>query len=131
MLECLILGDSIAAGISMNRPECAVHAKVGITSRKFVDSNITKELAAKTVIISLGSNDSENMKTLKELFTLREVVKADRVYWVLPANSAKKLEAVEIVADKFEDKTVKITELSKDGVHPTRRGYQTLVSQTR
>lgn len=126
MLECLILGDSIAVGVAQYRPECEVHAKVGINSRNYVDRNITKDFAANTVIISLGSNDPKNMKTLIELFALREVVDAKRVYWIVPAINANAQEAVKIVADKFEDKILFIPQLSKDKVHPTTKAYKQL-----
>jgi len=131
MLECLIIGDSIAVGTAQHRPECAVIAKVGITSRSWVDKHITKDLQADTVVISLGSNDSKNMATLKELFTVREVVRAKQVIWIVPAVKPEKQEAVEIVADKFEDKIVRITELAKDGVHPTANGYKVLANKTK
>lgn len=131
MLECLIIGDSIAVGTAQHRPECAVIAKVGITSRTWVDKHITKDLRAETIVISLGSNDSKNMATLKELFTVREVVRAKQVIWIVPAVKPEKQEAVEIIADKFEDKIVRITELAKDGVHPTANGYKVLANKTK
>ena len=131
MLECLIIGDSIAVGTAQHRPECAVIARVGITSKSWVNKNITKDLSAETVVISLGSNDSANMATLKELFSIRQVVKAKKVVWIVPAIKPEKQEAVEIVADKFEDKIVRITELSKDGVHPTANGYKILANKTK
>jgi lysophospholipase L1-like esterase len=131
MLECLIIGDSIAVGTAQHRPECAVIARVGITSKSWVNKNITKDLSAETVVISLGSNDSANMATLKELFSIRQVVKAKQVVWIVPAIKPEKQEAVEIVADKFEDKIVRITELSKDGVHPTANGYKILANKTK
>ena len=131
MLDCLILGDSIAVGVGQFRPECEVHAKVGINSRNWVDRNITKVLAAKTVVISLGSNDPKNMKTLKELFTLRQVVEAKRVYWIVPAVNVEAQEAVKIVADKFEDKILFIPQLSKDKIHPTTNGYKELANNAR
>jgi lysophospholipase L1-like esterase len=131
MLECLIIGDSIAVGTAQHRPECAVIARVGITSKSWVNKNITKELSAETVVISLGSNDSANIATLKELFSIRQVVKAKKVVWIVPAIKPDKQEAVEIVADKFEDKIVRITELSKDGVHPTTNGYKILANKTK
>lgn len=131
MLECLIIGDSIAVGTAQHRPECAVIARVGINSKSWVNKNIAKELSAETVVISLGSNDSANMATLKELFSIRQVVKAKQVVWIVPAIKPNKQEAVEIVADKFEDKIVRITELSKDGVHPTANGYKVLANKTK
>jgi lysophospholipase L1-like esterase len=131
MLECLILGDSIAVGIAQHRPECIAYATVGITSRKFVDNHITGDLSANTVVVSLGANDSKNMKTLKELFALRQVISAKRVYWILPANNKTAEEAVSIVADKFEDKAIEISALRKDHVHPTAKEYKRLAEATR
>jgi lysophospholipase L1-like esterase len=131
MLECLILGDSIAVGIAQYRPECIVYATVGINSYRFVDYHIASDLSAKTVIISLGSNDSKSVKTLRELFALRQVIDAKRVYWVLPAKNKAAAEAVSIVADKFEDKSISIAELSKDHVHPTAKEYKRLAELTK
>lgn len=131
MIECLIIGDSIAVGTAQFRPECAVVAQVGITSKSWVNKHITQELTAETIVISLGSNDSENMATLKELFTIRQVIKAKQVIWIVPAIKPKKQEAVEIVADKFEDKLLQISNLSKDGVHPTTAGYKILANKTK
>ena len=131
MIECLILGDSIGVGIAQHRPECVAYAKVGINSRNWVNQNLTKELAAGTVIISLGSNDHKNVNTLKELFTLREVVRAKQVYWILPAIKPEVQEMVDIVADKFEDKIIKIAEVSKDRVHPTANEYKRLATVTK
>jgi lysophospholipase L1-like esterase len=131
MLECLIIGDSIAVGTAQFRPECAVVAQVGITSKAWVNKNITRDLKANTIVISLGSNDSQNMATLKELFSIREVIKAKQVFWIVPAIKPDKQEAVEIVADKFEDKIVRIPEVAKDRVHPTTNGYRQLASKTK
>ena len=57
MLECLIVGDSIAVGVSQVRPECASIAKSGINSRDWVTHNLGKLEPAKTLIISLGANE--------------------------------------------------------------------------
>ena len=51
MLECLILGDSIAVGVHKARPECVAYVKSGINSRDYVNKYIGKDLAAQTVII--------------------------------------------------------------------------------
>jgi lysophospholipase L1-like esterase len=131
MLDCLILGDSIAVGVSKYRPECVVYAKSGINSRDWVNKNITKELAADTVIISLGSNDYKQVNTLRELFTIRGVVGAKRVYWIVPAIKPEVQEMVEIVADKFEDTVIRIKDVSPDKVHPTTVEYKRLAKETR
>ena len=89
MLECLILGDSIAVGISMQRPECTTYAKGGINTWQWNNKYLIKDLAAKSVIISLGTNDHQYIKTKRELETTRQLIVADRVYWILPKNNLK------------------------------------------
>ena len=124
MLECLILGDSIAVGTHQARPECAVYARVGINSRDFVNRYIGKDLVADTVVISLGSNDHKGIKTKNELMDLRSQVVAKKVYWILPAIKPDIQEIVEEVAHKYGDWIIRIPNLSNDGVHPTRQGYK-------
>jgi lysophospholipase L1-like esterase len=124
MLECLILGDSIAVGTHQARPECAVYARGGINSRDFVNRYIGKDLVADTVVISLGSNDHKGIKTKNELMDLRSQVVAKKVYWILPAIKPDIQEIVEEVANKYNDWIVRIPSLSKDGVHPTKQGYK-------
>ena len=124
MLECLILGDSIAVGTHQARPECAVYARVGINSRDFVNRYIGKDLVADTVVISLGSNDHKGIKTKNELMDLRSQVVAKKVYWILPAIKPDIQEIVEEVAHKYGDWIIRIPHLSNDGVHPTRQGYK-------
>jgi mannitol/fructose-specific phosphotransferase system IIA component len=123
MIECLVLGDSIAVGTHSVRPKCDVYAQVGINSRDF-NRKYKIDFAAKTVIISLGSNDHEHIKTINELINLRNRVQADKVYWILPANNLDIQQAVENVAEMFQDWTIRIPYLSKDGVHPTAKGYK-------
>ena len=131
MLECLILGDSIAVGTAQFRPECAVHARVGINSRDWNNTYIGKDLNANTVVISLGSNDSANIKTLAEITELRERLTSKKVVWILPSNKNDKRDIVKLVAEKFSDTVLSIPSLSKDGVHPTVDGYKTLAMQAR
>jgi hypothetical protein len=56
LLECLVLGDSIAVGLGQARPECAVVAVSGITSERYV-LTLHARPRARTVVISLGVND--------------------------------------------------------------------------
>jgi lysophospholipase L1-like esterase len=123
MIECLILGDSIAVGTHTAKPDCAVQAQVGINSRNF-NKKYNNHFTAKIVAISLGSNDHKNIKTINELIDLRNRVHADKVYWIVPANNLDIQVAVENVANMFEDWTIRIPHLSPDGVHPTTKGYQ-------
>lgn len=131
MFDCLILGDSIAVGIAKHRPDCVVHAQVGINSRDWNNKFIGKNLDSNTVIISLGSNDHGNIKTLNELVELRENLKSKKVFWILPANNANTREVVRSVATKFQDTTIDIPYISKDNVHPSAKGYRELAEKTK
>lgn len=132
MLECLIVGDSIAVGTHKFKPECVAYAKGGINSWQWVNQNIGKTpLVAKTVIISLGSNDHKGVKTEKELQTIRELTKADRVYWILPAIKPDIQEIVQKVAAQNGDVVLPITRLQPDGIHPSWAGYKDLAEKTK
>jgi lysophospholipase L1-like esterase len=131
MLECLILGDSIAVGIAQNRPECANIAKVGVNSWQFNNKNITKDLSAKTVVVSLGANDTAKIKTRRELETLREVIKAELVFWILPYNNPDIHDFIRELAADYRDVVLPITSISLDNIHPTAKGYKLLANQTR
>ena len=132
MLECLIVGDSIAVGTATARPECVAYAKGGINSYQWVNKNIDKmPLTAKTVIISLGSNDHKYVKTESELRAIRDLTKADRVYWILPAIKPDIQDIVRNVAAQYGDTVLPITRLQKDGVHPSWAGYKELGEKTK
>jgi lysophospholipase L1-like esterase len=139
MLECLILGDSIAVGVSAKRPECVSYSKGGINTWQWNNKYLTKNLSAKTVIISLGSNDHKYVKTRRELENMRELVQADRVYWVLPHGNLKGSEVpieriqqyVNEVAEMYQDVVLPIKYPTKDNVHPSDRGYKDLADKTR
>ena len=140
MLDCLIVGDSIAVGVANVRTECVSYSTGGINSKQWVNKNIGKTpLIAKNVIISLGSNDHKYVKTLEELRTIRELTKAERVYWILPAGnhpkSNVKIEDIQVmvkqVAKENGDVVLPITRLQTDGIHPSWAGYKELAEQTK
>ena len=136
MLECLIIGDSLAVGVGQIRQECTTRAKSGINSYDYVNRHLlhTKgDTQAKNVIISLGSNDTEKMNTFEELDTLRQLVAADRVYWILPNIKETKRKAVLAVARKYNDHVIDArgVDRSPDAVHPTHNGYKELAKQTK
>ena len=136
MLECLILGDSLAVGIGQIRQECTTRAKSGINSYDYVNRHLwhtNGNNKAKTIIISLGSNDTKNIKTFDELDTLRNLVKADRVYWIVPAIKEDKRKIVWEIANKYHDHVIESRnyQLSPDGVHPTYAGYKSIANQTK
>ena len=134
MLDCLIVGDSIAVGVSQVRPECTSIAKSGINSRDWNSKNMHRLQPARTLIISLGANDA-GINTEANIRSLRTNAQADRVFWLLPSQRLKprQVEAVQQVAREFGDMVIPRpeTNISADGVHPTYHGYKLLGNQTR
>ncbi len=134
MLDCLILGDSIAVGTHQFKEQCYSYAKGGINSQQFnkqyVD-NRKRDFGAEVVIISLGSNDWDGIKTYNELYKLRERVKAERVYWILPnpEKFPRQAHDVNLIAISFGDTILKTKRYQADQVHPSWAGYKELASQ--
>ena len=140
MLECLIVGDSIAVGTKQFMKHCADYAKGGINSWQFNRMYKGKDLTARTLIISLGSNDHKYVKTYDELFELRQRVDADRVYWILPhgnLNAPQNLPIAEIqrivreLADYYGDVVLPINHVQPDGIHPSWAGYKDLAGRAK
>ena len=131
MYECLILGDSIAKGVSDIRKECVAYVKSGINSQKWNDQYLYKVTSSNTTIISLGTNDLYNVNTFKELMALRQSVSSERVFWILPPIKPEVQDVVRIIAKNFSDTILVIPELSKDRVHPTYTGYKQLAKETK
>lgn len=133
MLDCLILGDSIAVGTAQFKPECTAIAKSGINSwqyNKEYVKNRKNDFGAEVVLISLGSNDHTGVKTYNELYRLRERVKAERVYWVLPNKEKfpQQADDVNLIAVSFGDFVIKPTRYQEDKVHPSWAGYKEIAA---
>lgn len=131
MLDCLILGDSIAVGTQQFRPECALVAKTGINSRQFNKNYAQRIEPSETVIISLGSNDHSGVHTFKELLAIRERVDSKRVFWIMPAAKPHIQEMITIIAKNFGDTVLPITRLQPDRVHPSWTGYKEIAGNTK
>ena len=131
MIDCLIVGDSIAVGTHRVRPECVSLSRGGINSRDWNKQNSNNSIAARTVIISLGSNDYKGIETEAELKKLRELAKADRVFWILPAIKPHVQKIVKDIAQANGDTVLPIISLQKDGVHPDTKGYKAIANSTR
>ena len=137
MIECMIIGDSIAVGTSRARPECVSYAKGGWNSMNWNKDYLSKasSTSAKTLIISLGANDYKGIKTEEELRKMRSAVKADRVFWISPGAARKPIPqaAIEKIAKEYGDTVIPRPEahMSSDGVHPTGKGYKILGEQTK
>lgn len=124
MLDCLILGDSIAVGTHQFKPECQMVAKGGINSHQWNTKYSKNLVPAKTVIISLGSNDHDGVNSFRELLAMRRNVSAEKVFWIMPAIKPHVRGMVEIIANNYGDTVLPIKYLQKDGVHPSWRGYK-------
>lgn len=132
MIDCMIIGDSIAVGTAMTRKECVSYAKGGWNSWQWNKDYLAKASAepARTVIISLGANDHKGVKTEAELRKMREAVKGDRVFWIDPGQDRKPVphDAIVRIAREYGDTVLPRPQghMSADGVHPTGRGYKIL-----
>jgi lysophospholipase L1-like esterase len=129
MLDCLIVGDSIAVGTHQFKTECRAIAKGGINSWQWNKQNSNQSVGAKVVVISLGSNDHPGVRTLWELQQLRSRVYADRVYWIMPAIKPDIQKMIKLVADDYGDTVLPIARLQEDKVHPSWAGYKDLADQ--
>ena len=132
MIECLVMGDSIAVGTSYFRKECTTIAKSGINSTDWKKQHLAKLPNAKSTIISLGSNDWDK-KTNQNLLEIRQKIEG-RVFWILPSATRKPNErnAVLDIAKQFNDVVVdRPKEMSADGIHPTFNGYRELAEKTK
>ena len=129
MIDCLILGDSIAVGTQMFYKECQVIAKSGINSHNFNKTN-NINFSANNVVISLGSNDHKGVKTLQELKSLRDRIDPNaKVFWIVPAINPGIQDTVKQLAEQNKDVIINIRHLQPDGVHPTPNGYKDIVTQ--
>jgi hypothetical protein len=136
MLDCLILGDSIAVGTHKFKPECAVVARGGWNSWQFNRDYVApqrQDFSAEVVLISLGSNDHKGVKTYNELYKLRERIKAQRVYWVLPNPKLfpKQADDVNLIAISFGDQIIKTDRYQPDQIHPSWAGYKEIAQMAK
>ena len=133
MLECLILGDSIAVGTHQFRPECAVYARSGITSHGWNKLFGNNSLAAETVIISLGTNDWKGANTYAKLHEIRTKITGKQVFWIAPNQTAKPLvyQDVNNIAGMFGDEVISTNRYQQDKIHPSWAGYKELVNKSR
>jgi len=127
VIECLVLGDSIAVGVGQHLKHCVVDARVGISSRSFIKSH--KIIPANSTIISLGSNDSAKTDSFLYLLSLRSNIKSKCVVWILPANIMLKTEDIKKIAEENGDIVLSIPFVNKDGIHPTSQGYKQLARE--
>jgi lysophospholipase L1-like esterase len=133
MLECLIVGDSIGVGVSNVRTECVAYVKGGINSKQWLDMNVQRTpLEARHVIISLGSNDHKYIKTEAELRNIRQLTRAERVYWVLPSTKFPiQRDVIWKIANEHHDTVLKTERMQADNVHPSWAGYKEIAEASK
>ena len=131
MIDCLIIGDSIAVGTHQFRPECVAYAKGGWNTWQWNKDYLKNDLTAETVIISLGSNDHQGVNTRKELEKMREKVKGKRVFWIMPAIKPHIQKIVFEIAEAYNDVVLPINRLQPDGIHPSWAGYKEIAQKTK
>jgi len=137
MIDCMILGDSIAVGVAIARPECVSYSRGGWNSWQWNKDylSIASTRRFKTIIISLGANDHAGVKTEQELRKMRASVKADRVFWISPGAERKPIQqdAIERIAKEYGDIVLSrpMNHMSADRIHPTGKGYKELAEKTR
>lgn len=132
MIECLVMGDSIAVGTAQFRKDCAVIAKSGINSTDWKKKHLAFIPNAKTTIISLGSNDWDKL-TSNNLHAIRSKIQG-KVFWILPSATRKPQErqAVIEIANEFHDIVIdRPKQMSPDGIHPTNNGYKEIAEKTK
>jgi lysophospholipase L1-like esterase len=132
MIECLVLGDSIAVGLYQQMPHCESLSKSGWNTYQWNRDYLKNNLTAGTVIISLGSNDHKYVKTQAELERLREKITAGRVFWVLPHGNlpagglpiTEVQRIIKMIAAIHGDTVIPITRVQRDNIHPSWAGYK-------
>jgi lysophospholipase L1-like esterase len=137
MIECLVLGDSIAVGVSQIRKECVAYAKSGINSKDFYNKHkqmLGDQKDTRVTIISIGPNDTKSIDTIKYANLIRENIKG-KVYWILPSQTKKpeKFQIIKEVAAVWGDVVIErpADKISPDGVHPTYAGYKEIAEKTK
>jgi hypothetical protein len=129
MAACLIIGDSIAAGIAaalstMHPAACDVRVRVGASVGAIV--SMAPTASYQFAIISAGSNDRGNRNLAADLERLRTALKAKAITWLYPRASPEAW-AVYRVARKRGDRAIGLGRIgSQDGVHPN--SYDAAVS---
>ena len=126
MIDCMIIGDSIAVGTQQFRKECVAYATGGLNTKQWNNKYRTADLTASNVIISLGTNDHDGVNSFKELLAMRQRVTAERVYWIMPPIKPHIQAMVEIIATNFNDTIITTNRLQADKIHPSWAGYKEL-----
>jgi lysophospholipase L1-like esterase len=126
MIDCMILGDSIAQGVARLRPQCAQITQQGVNSLTF-NTHLLQNVHARHVLISLGSNDVGTPDLSRHLVSIRSRIQTGQVTWLLSANNPRAAEQVQQIARSHGDRVIQVRlVVGSDGVHPSATGYHRL-----
>ncbi len=130
MIDCLILGDSIALGVGQVRTACETVARVGVSSANYVHTLFgPAPKVAAHIVISLGVNDDPSAHTLEMLRLMRRQLRAGTVTWLLPGLREGARRAIGAVAAENGDRLVDTrAQAGPDGLHPTGAGYRQIAA---
>jgi hypothetical protein len=131
MLECLIIGDSIANGIKNTLHDCVSLTEIGISTqqwyKKYNDRPMLDMAEYQYTVISLGTNDAGE-EGAAYMHRIRNKIKTKRAIWILPSDTAKPKQRamIESVAAAHGDLVLSIKQwVGPDGIHPpTVRAYE-------
>lgn len=126
MIDCAIIGDSIALGVANLNRSCQSQAVSGITSREHIH-RFSQPIHASRVLISLGSNDDPGQSSEAWLRQVRARVVTGRVAWLLSPNNERANSAARRIASERGDMIIEVRPwVGPDRVHPTPAGYSRL-----
>jgi len=130
---CLLIGDSIAQGASAYAPECSHFAQKGISSSAWRQRFERANLAASTVLISLGTNDGTAKTTLADLVAIRSRINASKVIWIAPGAQFPARTIVIQMARSYGDDIYErpFENLAGDNIHFSSEGYARIGSIVR
>lgn len=136
MLDCLIIGDGIAAGLAPYMHECASYARMGSTSKMWLEKfGSYPALTGKTykvVVISISKDDYYNTASEEHLYDIRIRLNADLVIWLMPSPILKPKQHALItkIALWFNDRTISFQDIGNQEQMSSDK-YATLADKIR
>lgn len=121
MIDCAVVGDSIALGVGTEMHRCVVNATVGLPSAEIIG----RVQHANIVVISAGSNDARSPELENNLRAIRARAANAKVIWISPMDP-RAAAAVSRVARLHGDRVIHFTP-RPDNIHP--RSYPTLADR--
>lgn len=135
-MHCVFIGDSIAQGVAVYRPECQNQAVQGRTTAQTLFRVHQISNLVDNVLVSVGSNDGRtSARELKsQVQALRSKLVQHCVTWLLPPSNETARKIITETASQYGDQMIDVrphVNSHQDPVHPGRQGYQQLAAKTR